>query len=169
MTSEWVGIDGFTNQPLIKTGVYEAYSPVSRNAIVVPWWEISPASAHAITSMSVRTGDNMSAQARQVRGQTWQISLIDNTTRQRFDLTTGYAGPGTSAEWVVEAPTINRAVLRLGVYSPPVAFSGLATTGAGARVDEVVMVQRGSVVSTPSPLDPNGFAVAYGPAAPPAP
>ncbi len=167
--SEWVGVDGFTNTDAIQAGVHEIYDPVGNDEIVYPWWEILPAPETQIPSMTVRPGDSVSVQVRQVAGTLWQIAVLDNTTSQSFTTDQPYTGPETSAEWIVEAPSINGTPATLGVYSPAITFTGLAAAGNRVRLNELVLVQNGAIVSSPSALDANGFSVAYGSTPPPAP
>ena len=49
-------------------------------------------------------------------------------------------------------------------------FSGLGVYGIEMSLDRLFMVDNSdTVISSPSPLDPNGFAVAYGQNPPPQP
>jgi len=147
-TAEWVGIDGFT-----KTYVVQA------------WWEILPASATPI-SMTVSPGDSITVTIGQISGTDWAITLTDNTTAQTFTTDQTYTGPLTSAEWILEAPTVSTVQSTLGPYSPDVTFTGLGISGPQSNLTEIIMVQNGVQVSTPSPLDSTGFNVAYGDVAP---
>ena len=97
------------------------------------------------------------------------ISLGDDTTGQRYGIEPNYTGPATSAEWIVEAPSLSGGTTTLGDYTPNVTFRNLAVDGAAVGVDQVFMVQGGAVVSSPSAQDLTGFTVAYGPVPPAAP
>ncbi len=168
--SEWVGIDGWSNASLIQAGVNESPDPNNPNYFSIqPWWEILPAPSTPITTMSVAVGDQVTVTISQVSGTEWAIALTDNTNGQSFTTDQTYTGPGTSAEWIVEAPTVNGSQTTLAPYSPEVDFSGLGFTGTQTTLTEVVMVQAAGQVSTPSALDSNGFNVAYGDVAPAAP
>lgn len=105
----------------------------------------------------------------QVSGPVWELTVVDNSTGQSFGTEVPCTGPGTSAEWIVGAPSFIGGVLPLGDCTPPVTFSNLGVNGTLAAYDQIFMVQGGAVVSSPSALGPNGFAVAYGPTAPPPP
>jgi len=120
--------------------------------------------------MTVSPGDSITATVQQVDGTPWGISVVDHTTGQSFTSDQYYAGPETSAEWIVEAPSLNGSVQQLGVYSPNVTFSSLAVGGNQVQFDRLFMVDNGgALISPPSSLDANGFTVAYGPNPPPAP
>jgi hypothetical protein len=166
--SEWVGIDGAGNSSLIQAGVDEIYDPASGGATIFAWWEILPAAATPIT-LAVAPGNVVSVSIAQLSPGTWAISITNNTTGQGFSIQQSYSGPAASAEWIVEAPTLNDTVETLGTYSPMVTFSNLALNGLQAGLTSAVMVQNGVAVSTPSTFTPGGFNVAYGAGAPPPP
>jgi Peptidase A4 family len=58
-SSEWVGIDGFSNSSLIQTGTESDY--YNGAAHYDAWWEILPAAETVIPSIVVSPGDQMSA------------------------------------------------------------------------------------------------------------
>jgi hypothetical protein len=166
-TSEWVGIDGVSNDSLIQAGVHEEYA--DGQLTVWPWWEVLPAPETAIPSMNVNVDDSITVNVHEVFDTSWQITLTDNTTGQSYTTRQTYTGPSTSAEWIVEAPTIGSQTATLGDFAP-ITFSGLNVNGVEMSLDQLFMVGGGgNQISTPSALDPNGFAVAYGPTPPAAP
>ncbi len=166
----WVGIDGWGNTSLIQAGISEFIDPYNPNYFVIqPWWEILPAPPVDITSMVVSAGDEVTVTIGQVGGTDWSISLTDDTNGERFVTDQTYTGPASSAEWIVEAPSVNGSPVGLATYSPPVTFDGLGIAGPETTLTEAIMVQDGVAVSTPSPLSSNGFTVAYGSVAPAAP
>jgi hypothetical protein len=103
--------------------------------------------------VNVKPGDEVTVTIWQLSGTTWAINLTDDTDNQSFTTPPEpYSGPGSSAEWIVEATTECRARCRtvaLAPYSPPVVFSGLGMTGPHPQV------------STPSALSTAGFTVTY--------
>jgi hypothetical protein len=111
-------------------------------------------------------------------GTSWTITLADNASSHPWSFTKGpisYSGPGASAEWVMEAPTVGGRIAPLAHYST-FAFDGGTVNGAspGLTANEGGEIIQGSqVVSIPSGPDhdaaPDGFAIAYGSTAPPAP
>ena len=166
--SEWAGIDGATNSDLIQAGVDEYYDPSTGYVYLSPWWEILPA-PETLISMSVSPGDSITVTISQVSGSEWAIQLTDNTTGQSFLTDQTYTGPGSSVEWIVEAPEVNGAMTTLADYSPAVTFTGVRFNGAETTLTDIDMVQGGAQVSTPSVFTTQGFAVAYGGTAPPPP
>jgi hypothetical protein len=193
-SSLWVGVDGFNNSNLIQTGTEEDYynGGTHYNA----WWEILPAAETPI-SMSVTPGDRMFASIYET-GQTvltgrhriahlWSITIKDTRTGQSFSPPLqAYTGPGTSAEWVVEAPQVSGRIATLAPYSFTSAGGVGSTTGdfdnamvgkntigspasssaALSASEGGVMVQNNVQVSTPSVPDnvpqPQAYDAYYG-------
>ena len=119
-----------------------------------------------ITSVNVKVGDTVTVTIWELSGTSWAINLTDNTDNQSFTTPPEqYSGPGSSAEWIVEATTECRLRCRtvaLAPYSPPVVFSGLGMTGPQATsLEAITMVQGPGEVSTPSDLSAAGFTVTY--------
>jgi hypothetical protein len=166
--SEWVGIDGANGNDtaLIQAGVDEYPDPTNPQSYdVQPWWEILPAAETNITTMTVKVGDSVSVTIWKLTSTTWEINLTDHTNGESFTSPPEqYSGPGSTAEWIVEATSRCRArcqTTELAPYSPAVAFSNLGMTGPEGPLAEISMVQEGMTVSTPSALTSVGFNVTY--------
>ena len=172
--AEWVGIDGAGNSSLIQAGIDE--QPVASDPgsyTITPWWEILPASETPITSLTVGPGDLLTVEIEHVSGTTWSIALLDHTTGKSFQIDRTYSGPQTSAEWIVEAPTVctqsrGCQVAPLAPYTTTT-FDDPRYSGTANVFEGISMVQTGTQVSTPSVPVSAGFRVAYGAATPPAP
>ncbi|HEY2916723.1 MAG TPA: G1 family glutamic endopeptidase [Candidatus Limnocylindrales bacterium] len=170
--SQWVGIDGFNNGNLIQTGTEtDWYNGAAHYAA---WWEILPAAETVIASITVHPGDHMSASIVKGSGSTWTISLTDTTTGATFSTSKTYTGPGTSVEWIEEAPTVGGHQAALAHYSSPDLFDPGTANNANpglTAADSGVMVQQHKQVSTPSlpDSDTDGFNMSYGSSVPPAP
>lgn len=170
-SSSWVGIDGFNNTHLIQAGTEQDW--VHGAAFYQAWWEILPASETPIGSLTIHPGDAMSVSITEDASPFWTIQVTDTTTSQTFSTVKNYFGPTTSAEWIQEAPTIGRHVAKLAQDSNTIfdhglldgANPGLTVSNSGA------MFKGRTQISTPSAPNPNrdGFAVAFGSVAPPAP
>jgi hypothetical protein len=174
-SSTWVGIDGYNNSSLIQTGTEQDY--VHGQFIYRAWWEMLPASETIIASVTISPGDTIDAFVQNPSGTSWKISLTNVTTGQSFTTTQTYNGPGTSAEWVQEAPTGPKGVLKLAHYSQT-QFSNIQlglNSGAPANLaliypgEAIAMVKGNKQISTPSKPTGNSFNVAYGKKQPPAP
>ena len=164
-TAEWVGIDGASDTSLIQAGIDEPYDAATNTYLVQAWWEILPA-PETLINMTVSPGDSITVTIREVSGTEWSIAVTDNTSGASFTTDQSYSAPLSSAEWIVEAPTLNGSVETVGAYSPDVTFTGLEAAGPQNTLTDWVMVQNGVQVSTPSALDSTGFNVAHGDVAP---
>jgi hypothetical protein len=168
-SSAWVGIDGFTNGSLIQTGTESDY--YNGAAHYNAWWEILPAPETPISSISVRPGDVMTASINKGSGGKWTITITDTSRNQSFTTTQTYTGPGTSVEWIEEAPSIGGHVATLAHYSSPDTFDPGTANGQNpglTAADGGVMIQKHKQVSTPSipDSDTDGFNMSYGSAVP---
>lgn len=199
-SSAWIGVDGFNNSNLIQTGTEEDY--YNGAAHYNAWWEILPAAETAISTSSypVSPGDRMSAQiwetsttvstGRLRHGSTehvWQIAISDTTEGWHFQTGQAYNGPGTSAEWILEAPSVGGKIATLNPYiiNAPAGVAdfdnaGTLSTIAGSSApayknaglsynnDAGAMIQNNVQVSTPGHPDgsSNAFNVQYGSNAP---
>jgi hypothetical protein len=168
LLAEWVGIDGGNgDNSLIQAGFNETPDPSNPNDTdIQPWWEILPSAETFITTVQIRAGDQVTVDIAQISGTQWSITLTDDTDGQSFNIDRSYSGPASTAEWIVEALTVSGKVATLAPYAPVVSFSNLGFSAGTTKLQEVVMVQDGDQVSTPSVLSANGFNVAYGNVAP---
>ncbi len=173
--AEWVGVDGWNQQSLIQAGIDEVYDPnVSTTQFrIFAWWEVLPAyGTMQPIAMAISAGNSITATVSQVAPGAWDLSVTDNTTGTSFTTEQAYSGQGVSAEWIVEAPTAEPAgtVDTLAEFTPAVTFTNDRFNGIQTSLTDVVMVQNGIQVSTPSILSASGsFTVAYGSSSPPAP
>ncbi|NMO95427.1 hypothetical protein HII30_06460 [Paenibacillus lemnae] len=148
-SSAWIGIDGFRNTSLIQTGT--AHDFVHGKPEYYAWWEILPAAETRIPK-PVRPGDQMAAVIVKRSSQKWLITLRNLTQNWVFQTLQRYAGPGSSAEWIVEAPSINNITTDLAKFSP-VTFRNCRVNKKNPRfkpAQAVVMVQNNRIVSVPS-------------------
>ena len=170
-SSSWVGIDGFNNSNLIQTGTEQDW--YSGSAHYYAWWEILPAAETRISTMTVRPGDVMTASITKGSGGNWTIQINDTTNGQTFSTVQAYSGPGSSVEWIEEAPTVGGRIAPLAHYGSTTFDPGTANgVDPGLlAADSGVMIQKNTQVSTPSnpDSDTDGFNVAYGSSAPAAP
>jgi hypothetical protein len=115
LAATWTGIGGYTTQDLIQAGVSEnAPSAVlGYNA----WYELLPASETAIgvvnggdpctgdVNCTVNPGDQMKVTITQQSTGSWLISMSD-AGHWTYSKTVSYASSNSSAEWILEAPTL---------------------------------------------------------------
>jgi len=205
MMSVWNGIDGNGNGYLIQAGVTlttvalygsNAGSCTPGQFYITPWWEvITPTNQAPETLIEtwdngsqavVNTRDRVTVTINEVSSGQWNIILSDynpNTgvteTFDYFDYYgsyVSYAGPGASAEWIVEDtdqpdnpnctwPGNGFYLCPMPAYDPSVQFtsSGFNSAGVYGQTDQISMTdQSGNVVSAPSSIGTNGdFSVTY--------
>jgi hypothetical protein len=183
-SAAWAGIDGFNNNSLIQTGTEQDF--YSGAAHYAAWWTTSSQNfVEQTISEPVSAGDPMSATISETSPATssWTIALTDTSVSHgwSFTKTVTYRGPGTSAEWIMEAPTVGGRIASLAHYQSPLTFDPGSVNGASpglvAGDGGALIVQRGwrysagSVESIPSAPDSDrdGFNISYGSFAPSAP
>ena len=158
-SATWVGVDGATNSYLIQTGTGQVPG-VGYSAR----WDLPPAPSVTITAPDgspapVAPGDQMFARVSEVTPGTWSIYLADRTENWSFQHDFAYSGPGTSAEWIEEARTVNGKQTSLadfgsvqfagtGIYENLGNGAGWYTTGMTAA-NEWDMNQGGKVRAAP--------------------
>ena len=160
-SAQWVGIDGFSTTSLIQAGTQADF--YAGAAHYSAWWEILPAPAVPVRGLTIRAGDVVSVTIARVAGGRWRISIHDARSGS-FTTTRAYAGPGSSAEWIEEAPVINSRLAVLAAH-PPIVFDNLTANGRSPALstgNAGAMIRRGVLVDTPSTpdVDGNGFVVA---------
>jgi hypothetical protein len=162
-TSEWVGIDGRHNGYLIQAGVEQDFDPSTGLVTHYAWWQTLPDHPLQVEiPVLVLPGDEITVAIGTTAAQgRWSIVVSDDTTGQTFTTRLPYAGPASSAEWIVEAPTTRGVQDTLGWYSPRVVFSSVGLAGPPARITRAVIRESGRVVSTASPLRNGSFVVGY--------
>ena len=161
-SATWIGIDGVDNRSLIQTGTAQ---DISRGgASYFAWVEILPQPAQEIGPVS--PGDEMSASIVSDSPGTWTIAIADTTRHESISLPVGYSGPGTSAEWIEEAPTSASTgqVLTLADFSTA-RFTDV-TYGAVSRrsvvLNPVQMADgAGDVIAYPGRIVARSFTVTY--------
>jgi hypothetical protein len=140
-----------------------------RSCLLPP--EILPSLANPI-SMTVSPGDQVTVTIFKAASNLWAIAVDHDTTGQLFRTEQTYTGPGSTADFVVEAPEqINPTTgaptqLPLASFSPATNFTNLQMVGDTTAIAALVLVEAGVQVSTPSLKTPTGFAVGYGSLAP---
>ena len=131
----WVGIGGYAaGDPLIQAGVWETSVPGSGQPYVYAWYELYPQMAVQRVALPVRIGDAIRVRIGQLATGRWEIDIA-NLTQDLHELPidVAYAGPGSSAEWIVEAPLSDGTQLPLASFSP-VTFTEVGSVGAQPTV-----------------------------------
>ena len=106
----WVGIGGITSNDLIQAGTQASVS--NGEVAYDAWIEMLPASSKPV-SLSVNPGDSITVSITQKSALDWTISMKNNTTGGAYNTTVQYRSSNSSAEWVQEAPSVNRGTVPL--------------------------------------------------------
>lgn len=109
----WTGIGGYSTSDLIQAGTAEDSLP--SNSVLGPqyyaWYELLPNSETPITgcsgdpSCTVAPGDSMTVTIKNVSGNTWNIEMTDSG-KWSWSKNVSYSSSESSAEWILEAPTL---------------------------------------------------------------
>ncbi len=109
----WTGIGGYNTSDLIQAGTAEQSLP--NEPVLGPqyyaWYELLPNSETQLTNCSgdpnctVTPGDSISVNISEVSGNTWSISVADSG-KWSWSQNVNYSSTGSSAEWILEAPTL---------------------------------------------------------------
>ena len=142
--SVWVGIDGNNTNTVEQVGTEQRV--VDGNAYYYAWWEMWSKGAgqpeQIITSMNVAPGDSITGSVQFFSsgphaGQ-FELTITDNsrsndsfTTYQASSATQNPLATRSTAEWIVESPTIN------GKVGPPADFGEVTFTDSYAVINGV--------------------------------
>jgi hypothetical protein len=112
-TATWAGIGGYTTSDLIQAGVGEQSLPSA--PLLGPqyyaWYETLPAAETPLTNCSgdpnctVNPGDSVTVDISNAGGNNWKISMTD-ANHWTWSTNVTYASSESSAEWILEAPTL---------------------------------------------------------------
>lgn len=177
-SAAWVGIDGFNNNSLIQTGTEQDY--YNGAAHYAAWWTTSAQNfVEQPIDETVSAGDQITATISKGTGTAWTMTLVDTSTSHAgwsFTEPVTYSGPGASAEWIMEAPTVGGRVATLAHYASPTKFDPGTVDGAAnpeltaSAGGELIQSSRHTtvVLSIPSAPDgdADGFNISYGSSAP---
>jgi hypothetical protein len=170
-SSTWVGVDGVGNSSLIQTGTSQDTTGGATDYYA--WFEILPASAVRIGAVS--PGDHMQASVQQsAPGSTlWTITITDLTSAATLSEPVNYTGPGSSAEWIEEAPTVNGEQSALANFGTA-QFTNIGETTVPAAsavthtaVDMIESSSPNAVIASPGPLVNGSFTVTDDTSTPP--
>jgi hypothetical protein len=106
----WTGIGGYNTSDLIQAGTSQDTLPVAGPQYYA-WYEILPASETQISgctgdaNCTVNPGDSVTVDIHNTGGNAWQINMSDNG-KWTYSKSLTYASTESSAEWILEAPTL---------------------------------------------------------------
>jgi hypothetical protein len=198
-SSDWVGIDGYSNGNLVQAGTEG--DNIGGKAHYDAWTEIIPAAEVVLPGLAIKPGNQIETIVLETSPNAWLMEVENLTTGQSGSRTVHYVTPGASAETVHERPCIAGDCSQLsdlatlsktgnvtfdpGLYTtsyPPslltantstVGWSPLLSGAPDAIVYRIFMLNDAAskIIAAPSvrSSDDEGFSIAYGATAPPAP
>ncbi|KIM95731.1 hypothetical protein OIDMADRAFT_21051 [Oidiodendron maius Zn] len=132
----WVGIDGYSDEDLIQTGVLWCIE--DGEYLYEAWYEYLPASLVEYSGISVTAGSVVTVTATKTGTNSGVTTLTSGGTTVTHTFTgQSYSLPGTSAEWIVED------FLSGGSEVPFADFGSVTFTGASAIVSGATVTPGG--------------------------
>jgi hypothetical protein len=126
----WVGIGGAHTTDLIQAGTGATVNPDGTVAYDA-WTETLPQSARTV-ALTVNAGDTVTVTLTEESAGSWSIEMKNVTTNKTYTTTLGYNSSKSSAEWIMEAPSIGRTIAPLDSFGT-VKFSAASTVVDGTK------------------------------------
>jgi len=148
----WIGIDGGPISPnsIIQTGT--AQNTVDGFTSYYAWYELYPQPAVEIGA--VAPGDLMEATIENTGPNVWELSIRDENSGLSFLQGLPYSGPGDSAEWIEELPTVVGGTQATLANFGSATFTDMRATASGDVYDTPVDMidESGNVIASAGPL-----------------
>jgi hypothetical protein len=170
-SASWVGIDGLNSRTVEQIGTESDY--IGGQAAYYAWYQMYPNPAVQI-NQAVQPGDAIVASVSYSAGTGFTLTINASSWSSPFSQTVQATAPRSSAEWVVEAPSIDGRIQTLANFGSETFTGATATVGgttgsikqaaAKAPVAQIDMVtNRGTLKDTTSALAPagTGFTVTF--------
>lgn len=159
--SEWVGLDGVTNQTVEQDGTGAACGgPGYLTPLYYAWYEMYPEAA--VTVFPVKAGDVISDSVKYNAGN-YTLTISDITSGASYtDVATCASCQRSSAEWVNERPAwcnpsgTSCALSALADFSQSTMADAVAGTGSGAPMP-IGSYPENYVIDMVNPLSSGGF------------
>lgn len=174
-SASWIGIDGDGSPDVCQAGVecevFQNGATITRN--IYPWFEWFPQPEVQITNFAVNPGDmvTMLICTSQAAGSTSASVFFTNrtsgaSTSLSFSAPAGTKLVGNSAEWIVEAPTVNGAQSAIAdfgevFFSVCEAVTNSGTTVDGGTGDTINLVAGGKTVAAGALIAPTVVLSSY--------
>jgi Peptidase A4 family len=166
--SNWTGIGGFGTTDLIQAGTSEFFATTEN---YFAWYELLPGSSKQLHNCTgdplctVTAGDQMSVNIKQMSSGHWRITVADSSNGWTWTKKVSYTSSRSSAEWILEAPTVGGAQSTLphglgtSLFGPTSTYTVSSTSHTIAQGNPITVVmdkRNGSREATPSPLAADG-------------
>lgn len=155
----WTGIGGYSGSDLIQAGTTEdseVGNLIAGGGQYYAWYEILPASETEITSgctgdssCTVTPGDKITVKIANVATNLWSVSLTD-AGKWSWSKDIAYDSSESSAEWILEAPTIGEQSILANVGTA--AFGPVSTYVQGAKTYTIAEGDPTTLDLSPSPV-----------------
>lgn len=168
-SSEWVGIDGYSDSSVEQTGTEG--DCINGKSSYYAWYEMYPKISKR-TSLVVNAGDTINAEVQYSRRGVFILTLKNQTSGQSFSTSQkNMTAQRTSAEWVMEAPS-SGSILPLANFGT-IQFSnaqatingisGTISNGSWQNDPMVMVTSSGTPKASPSSLSADGssFSVSW--------
>ncbi len=179
-SSAWVGIDGLSDSTVEQLGTEQDVS--NGTARYDAWWEMYSSGdgqpEQVISGFTIKPGDSITASVNYTGSGNFVLSITDSTrnetftTTQNTNKTQSPTASQSSAEWIVEAPSVG------GGQSSLANFGTITFSNASATIDSVngpindsnwqneaidMITSRGTLLDSTSALNSGGtgFTVTY--------
>lgn len=110
-SASWAGIGGYNTKDLIQAGTTSDSFGLPGLPRYYAWFEILPDSERLLINCTgdrnctVRPGDRMGVDIHSVGTNLWSVTVIDDT-HWTWQMNVHYVSSRSSAEWILEAPTV---------------------------------------------------------------
>ena len=166
-SAAWVGIDGYSNSTVEQIGTTQAW--INGQPVYYAWFSMYPGPAYELLGFPVNPKDTIRAEVTYIGEDIFELVIRNLTQKVYFVVPSSYttmSGPQrTSAEWIMEAPSLGSAILPLARFSS-IPFSHCIATIKGKtgsinnhawKNDRIIMVSEdGTYKAVPSPLSKSG-------------
>ena len=161
-SSTWIGLGGFYTNKLIQAGT--AQHKLSSGATqYYTWWEILPDPEQRITNIAVYPGDKFYVHISWDSSRSSATFFIENVTRSQYSsfstsFTTSSDYDGSSAEWIVERPSVGGRISPLARFGTVDFTSSYAGTPSSSLSlgdwghAKIIMSQNGTILADPASL-----------------
>lgn len=161
----WSGIGGYRSNDLIQAGTAEdSNTGGAFGKQYFAWYELLPAGEHHLRNCSgdrhcrVKPGERISVTIRDVGGHNWIISM-KNSGHWHWSKHFGYRSSHSSAEWILEAPSIGPEQTTLAPvgtvhFGPTSRYTAAGNSHVIASGHRIKIILTGQ--AKPSALGPNG-------------
>lgn len=146
----WAGIDGYASNTVEQAGVLAISN--GKTVSYSAWYEFYPAPTVTIPSMIITPGDKVTVTVVYVGNDQFTITLGEGA--DTFSTTQTVAGAErSSAEWIVERPSIGRSITKLANFGTTFFYSCSADgTGLSDPIDITMVNSKGQTLAAPSSL-----------------